>query len=157
MCQELAVAPGIIGRGPHRSEVRLPFWAAHRCTGKLPVGQLEAVTLGCVLERRQVVVAHLIAQPARAGMNQYGDLAFAKAHDLGRSLIEHAVDNLDFEEVVAGAERAALVETARDRAIADPTGIGAVQAAAGLGDEQVMVRPIAQVRRRKTPLPPSAA
>ena len=47
--------------------------------------------------------------------------------------------------MVAGAERAALVETAGDRAIADPARIGAFQAAAGLGDEQVVVGPIAQV------------
>ena len=145
MGQELAVAPGIIGRGPHRTQVRLPLRASHRGTGELPVGKLEAVSLGCVLERRQVVVAHLVAQPARARMDQDGDLAFAQTHDLGRSRVEHAVDDLDFEKVVAGAERAALVETAGDRAIADPARVGAFQAAAGLGDEQVMVGPIAQV------------
>ena len=127
--QELAVAPGIVGRRAHRAQVRLPLRAPHRGTGELPVGQLESVPLRGVLEGREVVVAHLVAQPARAGVDQDGDLPFVKTHDFGRGRVEDAVDDLDFEEMVAGAERAALVETARDRAIADPPRIGALQAA----------------------------
>ena len=92
----------------------------HRGTGELPVGQLEPVPLRGVLERREVIVAHLVAQPARAGVDQDGDLPFVKTHDLGRGRVEDPVDDLDFEEMVARAERAALVITARDRAIADP-------------------------------------
>ena len=141
MGQELAVAPGIVGGGPHRTQVGLALRASHRGAGKLPVGKLEAVPLRGVLERRQVVVADLVAQPARAGVDQDGDLAFVQAHDLGRSRIEHAVDDLDFEEVVARAERAALVVTAGDRAIADAAGIGAFQAAARLGDQQSWSEP----------------
>ena len=145
MGQELAVAPGIVGRGAHRAQVRLPLRASHRGAGELPVGKLEAVTLGSVLERRQVVVADLVPQPARAGVNQHGDLAFVQTHDLGRGRVEHPVDDLDFEEMVARAERAALVETARDRAIADPPRIGALEAAARLGDQQVVLGSVAQV------------
>ena len=82
--QELAVAPGVVGGRAHRAQVGLALRTAHRCTGELRVGQLEAVPFRGVLERRQVVVAHLVAQPARARVNQDGDLAFVQAHDLGR-------------------------------------------------------------------------
>ena len=57
----------------------------------------------------------------------------------------HAVDDLDFEKVVARAERTALVVTAGDRAIADSPRVSAFQAAACLGDEQVVVGTVAQV------------
>ena len=61
-------------------------------------------------------------------MNQDRDLAFVQTHHFGRGRIEHPVDDLDFEEMVARAERAALVVAPRDRAIADPPRIGAIQA-----------------------------
>ena len=143
--QELAVAPGIVGRGAHRAQVSLALRAAHRGTGKLRVGKLEAVAFGGVLEGRQVVVANLVAEAARARMDQDGDLALAQTHHLGCNRVEHAVDDLDFEEVVARAERAALVEAASDCPIADAARVSAIQAAAGLGDEQVMVGTKSQV------------
>ena len=61
-------------------------------------------------------------------MDQDGDLPLAQAHDLGGVLVEDAIDDLDFEEVVARAERAALVVPAGDRPVADPVGIGARRA-----------------------------
>ncbi len=67
-------------------------------------------------------------------MNQHGDLAFVQAHHRGRGRVDDPVDDLDLEEMVARAERAALVEPARDRAVAHATGVGALQPAARLGD-----------------------
>ncbi len=70
---------------------------------------MKPYSSGRALEHREVVVADLVAQAARARVDQDGDLPFAQAHDLGRGLVEHAVNDLDLEEVVARAERAALV------------------------------------------------
>ena len=55
-------------------------------------------------------------------------------------LVEDAVDDLHFEEVVARAERAALVGAALDGAVADAVGVGAVEPAAGLGVLEVALR-----------------
>ena len=78
-------------------------------------------------------------------MDQDGDLAFVQTHHLRSILVEHAVDDLDFEKMIAGAERAALVVTASDRPIADAARVRTVQAAAGFGDEQVSLGTISQV------------
>src|SRR5206468_9320354 len=53
-------------------------------------------------------------------------------HDAGRLLIENLIDDLDFKEMVARAERAALIGATSQGAFADPIGIGAVQEAVGL-------------------------
>ncbi len=78
-------------------------------------------------------------------MDQHRDLAFAQAHHLGRRRVVHAVDDLDFEKVIARAERAALVVTAGERPVAHAARVGTLEAAAGLGDEQVAVGTISQV------------
>ena len=51
----------------------------------------------------------------------------------GRFLVEDVIDDLHFQEVVAGAERAALLGAAVQGVIADRVGIGAVEPAVGLG------------------------
>src|SRR5271166_4573368 len=78
--QELAVAPGEVGRRAHGSQVILPFRTAHRRTRELRVWQLEPILPGSVLEHLQIVVADLVAQASRPGVNQYRDLPFAQAH-----------------------------------------------------------------------------
>ena len=78
-------------------------------------GSSKPYLFGASLNDAEVVVADLVAQPARAGVDQDRDLPLAQAHHLGRRLVEDAIDDLDFEEVVARAERAALVVAARDR------------------------------------------
>src|SRR5262249_45229970 len=110
--QELAVAPGKVGRGSHRTHVRLALPAPHRRTGKRPVGELESVPLRRVLERGEVIVAHLVAQPARAGVDQYRDLALMQTHDLRGRPVDDAIDDLDLEKVVARSESPTLVKSA---------------------------------------------
>ena len=143
--QELAVAPGVVGRARIAPRYDWPSGLRTGAQASCQSGSSKPYRFGSVLERRQVVVADLVAQAARAGMDQHGDLAFAQAHHLGGSLVEHAVDDLDFQKVIAGAERAALVKSAGDRPIAYPARVSAFQAAAGLGDEQVAVGTISQV------------
>ena len=61
----------------------------------------------------QGVVAHLVAQPAGAGMDHHADAVLRQAHRAGGRLVEDFVDHLHFEKMVARAERAALVAAAR--------------------------------------------
>ena len=77
--EQLAVAPGIVGRRAHRPQVGLPLGAVHRGAGQLPVGEREAVLLGRPLEDAEVVVADLVAEPARARVDQDGDLPLVAA------------------------------------------------------------------------------
>ena len=64
---------------------------------------------GALRSVRQGVVAHLVAQAARAGVDHDADHVLLQAHDLGGLLVEDVIDDLHFEEVVARAERAALL------------------------------------------------
>ena len=78
---------------------------------------------------RQGVVADLVAQAARAGVDHDADHVLLQAHDAGRLLVEDVIDDLHFEEVVAGAERAALLRAALHGVVADRVGLGAVEPA----------------------------
>ena len=54
-------------------------------------------------------------------------------HRAGGRLVDHLVDDLHFQKMVARAERAALVAAAFEGPLADEIGLGVGQAAAGLG------------------------
>ena len=111
----------------------LPLRAVDRGAGQLAVGQVDAVLLGRLAEQGQGVVAHLVAQAARAAVDHDADHVLFQAHDRGRLLVEDVIDDLHLEEVVAGAQRAALVRAALEGAVADGIRVGAVEPALGLG------------------------
>src|SRR5262249_33713219 len=131
--QQLAVAPGEVGRRPHGADVVPPLRAVHRGARQLAVGQLDAVLLGRLAEHAQGVVAYLVAQAARAGGDHDAHQVLLPPQHAGGGFIEDVVDDLHFEEVVARAERAALLGAAGQGAVADAVGLGAVEPAAGLG------------------------
>ena len=58
----------------------------------------------------------------------------------GGLFVEDFIDHLDFEKMVARAERAALVAAALQGTLADGIGLGAFDAAAGLGVFEVAGR-----------------
>ncbi len=78
-------------------------------------------------------------------MNQDGDLSLAQAHDRGGFLVVYAIDDLHFEEMVARPQRPALIRAPCDRPIADASGIGPGQPAAGLCECQVAIGSVAEV------------
>ena len=88
---------------------------------------------GALRKHGQGVVADLVAQAARAGVDHDADHVLFEAHDRGGVLVEDVIDDLHFEEVVARAERAALLRAALDGVVADRVRVGAVEAAVGLG------------------------
>src|SRR5262249_11372019 len=138
--QQLPVAPGIIRRRPHGADVVSPLRAVHRRTRELTVGQLDAVLLRHAAQHGQGVVAHLVAEAARAAVDHHADhVLFQPQHRRG-FLVEDLIDDLHFEEVVARAERAALLGAAGQGEVADVVGHGTVEAALGLGVLDIAAR-----------------
>jgi hypothetical protein len=83
-----------------------------------------------------------MAQPTRTGMDEDGDLALAEAVCQGRAVVDDPLDPLQLDEVVPRAHRPELPGAALTGPLGDGRGIGARQAAAGLGAlEVVLCRP----------------
>ncbi len=102
---ELAVAEGVVRRRRHRAQVVLPLPGADGGASELLVRQVDAVLLGRLLHHVQVVLARLMAQAPRAAVDEGQHLPRpADAHRLGRLRVEHLVDDLYLQEVVAGAQ-----------------------------------------------------
>ena len=67
-------------------------------------------------------------------------------------LVEDVIDDLHFQEVVAGAERAALLRPAVEGVVGHAIGVGAVEAALGLGVVEVAARRQAAAEQVARPL-----
>ena len=104
----LAVGPGEVGGGGHGAQVVAALGGVDRDAGQLPVGQLDVVAAHGLAHLLEVVGADLVAEAARAGVDEHDDLPFNQAHSFSRFGMEDALDVLDFQEVVAGAERGQL-------------------------------------------------
>src|SRR5206468_4457972 len=63
----LPVRPGEVRRRGHRAEVRLAFGRTERDAGELTVRDADAVALHGTSHGAERVVAHLVAEAARAG------------------------------------------------------------------------------------------
>ena len=84
-------------------------------------------------------------------MDHDADLALVQPHRLRRFLVEDLVDDLDLHEVIARAQRAALVGAATERMVADEVGPRAVEEAVRFGVFDIAVR------RQPPPLQPAHA
>ena len=84
-------------------------------------------------------------------MDHHAHLVFLQPEHLGDFFVKHVVDDLYFEEVVAGAEGAALLGPAEQGVVADQVRVGVVDAAVRLGVGHVRVRH--QVAVREVPRP----
>src|SRR5712692_3442579 len=70
--------------------------------------------------------AHLVSQATRAAVDQHDDLVFSQAERLGNLRLEDFLYVLDFEKMVAAAERAQLRAPALLGAVGDLRRVGAV-------------------------------
>ena len=138
--QQLAVAEGVVGGGPHRPQVVPPLGALHRGADELAIGQDEAVFRWRLAEAAEGVVADLVAQAAGARMDEHADLAGLEPEGRGCGGVLDAIDHLHFDEVVAGAHGAALIGSPGQRPIAHEFRRGAGDAALGLGAGDVVGR-----------------
>src|SRR5262249_31877184 len=106
------------------------------------------------------VVAHLVAQSARAGMDHDGGLSLLDAERPRGACVVHALHALHLEEMVPGAERADLRPAPHARRLRDRVRIRAAQAAAVLAVLEVGGAPEALLdgpRRAPPRSPPSPA
>ena len=140
---DLPVRPGVVRRRPHRTEIVLTLRRTNRRTCELAIGQFDAVLLRHAAQRLEAVLAHLIAQAARAGVDHDGYPALLEPEYAGRVLIDHLLDHLHFEEVVAAAERAALRAAALKGAVGNEVGPRSVEPPASLGHVQIGIPPVA--------------
>src|SRR5213076_2022809 len=76
------------------------------------------------------VVAHLVAEAARPGMDHDRHLARRETERRGGTRVVHLVHALDLEEVVPGAERADLAPPALERGVGHGVRVRVAQAAA---------------------------
>ncbi len=152
MGQQLAIAEGKVGRALHGRQVVLPLRAAEGSADQFAVGQDDVVLVDDLLKAGHVVGADLMAKAARAAVNLGHDLAGEEAHRRRGRLVEDLIDDIDFDEVVARAQRAQLVARPLIGPGADLVRVGAVDAAVLLGALQVHLRGVAALQRPARPL-----
>jgi hypothetical protein len=79
-----------------------------------------------------------VAKPARSGVDEDGDLPFVETEHAGSASIEHFVDDLHLQEVVATSQRSELRMTSLTGALGNATRICAWQAAARFEKFQIL-------------------
>src|SRR4030095_12034942 len=117
--QHLPVREGEVRGRAHRAEIRARLVRIDRRARELAVGHGDAVAAERLARDLEIVGAHLVAEPARARVDHYGDRAFVEPERLRRPRVVHDLDGLDFEGAVAGAEAAELPLAALSRVVRD--------------------------------------
>jgi hypothetical protein len=134
----LPVGPGEVGRGGHRTQVGAALGRAHRRAGELAVRQRDPVALQGGVHPAHEVGTDLVAEPARARVDQHGQLPLLEPERRGRADLVDALDPLELEEVVARAERADLPLAALARPLRHRAGVRAGQPALRLRALEVL-------------------
>ncbi len=139
--EQLPVSPGEVGRRPHRPEVPPTLGRIDRGADELSVRKVDAVLLRRVAKLLDGVLADLVAEASRPRMDHHADAALRQAQHRSRLLVEHLVDDLHLDEVVAAAQRAALVLASLVRTVGHAVGVGSLDAPAGLGGLEILGAP----------------
>ena len=134
----LPIVPCVVRAARHRRDVILSLFGVNRCGGELPVWQVNAVSLGDFHPTLDVLIANLIAEPARTGVNHDADFAFAQPHHLGCLPVKNPIYHLDFKEVISRAECAELVFAALQGALTCGIGVRVLQKSGGFGEVQIV-------------------
>src|SRR5512140_467577 len=145
--EQLPVDEGEVRGRAHGGHVCLSFRCLHRRADQFAVRQVDAILLDGTLEALHVVGADLVAEPARTAVNLNGKAAGQQAEYRGGLRIEDLIDHIDFNEVVARAERADLLPPARLGPVGYLARIGPVDAALFLGAGKVALGGIAVALR----------
>src|SRR5271170_433339 len=108
MHHDLPIAPGEVRSRRHRAEIRLTLRRFDRHRRELPVGQLDCVIAHRLADQAQIVVAGLMTEAARAGMNQHHHLPEFDAERARGFGVVDFVDAAALEEMISRAERTEL-------------------------------------------------
>jgi hypothetical protein len=126
----LPVRPGEVRRRGHRGQVGAALGRGGGCAGELAVGELDPMPAHDRVHVLDVVAADLVAEPARAGVDQHRCLILGKPVSAGGRRVEDPRNPLQLDEVVAGAHRPELAGGALARPLGDCGRVAAGQAAA---------------------------
>ena len=143
MRDALAVRPGKICGGAHRGEVSLAFARVRGHRRQLPVRQRDCIALHALIHVAQVIGADLVAEPARARVDEHHDFVLVKPQPFGDPGVEDPLDVLDFEEVIAGAEGSRLRQPPGLCTVAHGRRVGALEAPVFLHRLEVLHIPVA--------------
>ena len=130
MGDDLPVAPGEIRRGCHRMEICLPFGRSKWCTRQFAVRHRNAVIGHDLIHAPDIFRAGLVTESARTSVNQDGDLSLEQTERFCAFNVENSFDALNFEEMIARAERAELI---------DPPLLGTLRHGIGAGRDKAAV------------------
>src|SRR5215210_1585850 len=101
---ELSVGEGEVGRRSHSPKICFPFRTSYGRGGELPVLELYAVLLRRSHATLDVVLADLVPEAPRSGVDKDGDKPLFEPISPGGLLVVDLVNVLYFEEVVARAQ-----------------------------------------------------
>src|ERR1019366_1288545 len=143
----LPIAPGKVRGGGHSAEIGLPFRRADRNGGELSIGQADSVTGHRATDKFEIVIAGLVAQAARARMDQDRHLTEFESQRIGKLRVIDLVDAADFEKVIARTEGAQLLRTALVSALANAVGVGVREHSAFFGMFEVALGSVSVAQR----------
>src|SRR5581483_1326838 len=139
----LTVRPSEVGGGPHGPEISLSLRRLNRHTSKLPVAHVDVVLSHGRIHIGQKIGANLVAQSAGPAMNQNHDLVFFESQDSRGFRKVDFIDVLNFEEVVAAAQRAELRPATPLRTVRHLAWVGALESPSGFGKFRIALAAVA--------------
>ena len=152
VADELSVRKREIGRRVHRADVRLGFGGGQGGAAELLIGQVDPVLADRSHHGVEVIVAHLVAQTPRSGMDEGGDATKRQPEATRDGLVEDVRNVSHLDEVIPASQGAELVSSASLGVRAHRVRV-ALQRAAGFDTFQVSIGPEAFVHRpRRAPL-----
>ena len=138
----LAVGKGHVDGALHRRKIVLPFRGAERGAGQFPVEDPDVVFgFHDLQEQLQVIGRHLMAEAAAAAVEHDHHLVGdTDAEGPGEMRVEDVFrpGHLDLQVMVARAQGADLLVAPLHRPVADLAAVGAGDAAALLGRQQIL-------------------
>ena len=113
--EDVPVRPCEVRCRRHRTEVGPPFSRNGRDTGELTIGHRDAVPSHRGTHQLELILAGLMTESSAPAVDHHGERAGSEPEGLRRAGVEDAIDDLDLEEVIPGAERAKLASSSLPR------------------------------------------
>src|SRR5215472_2213163 len=149
----LAIGTTEIGSRGHGGEVGLPMPGMDRGRGQLTVGYTNAIAGHRLEHLLDVIGADLVPEPARTAVDHHGDVPLSQAELLGDAVVDHPLDLLHLEEVVARAQAPELLPSPLQRPLGDTIQLIHRQCPPVLTVTEVLLRAEAGPHRRPRSLP----
>src|SRR5688500_17191577 len=136
-CDDLPICKSKVRRCRHRAQIVFALFRLDGRAGELAIGQRDPIFRHRFHHRADAVRRHLVAEAAGAGVNLDDDLAEADAEAPRFVFVEHSLDDIDLDAMIAGADSPEWSAAALFGACGDGAGIGAVEATLRLDALQI--------------------